>query len=31
VPAFQSFVAGINDRCDVPPVAMGATVVGDYP
>ena len=30
VPAFQSFVAGINDRCDVPPLAMGATIVGGY-
>jgi hypothetical protein len=30
VPAFQAFVAGINDRCDVPPVAMGASVVGGY-
>ncbi len=25
VPAFQAFVAGIGDRCDVPPVAIGAT------
>lgn len=30
VHAFQAFVADINDRCDVPPVAMGATVVGGY-
>jgi hypothetical protein len=30
VPAFQAFVADISDRCDVPPVAMGATVVGCY-
>jgi predicted SnoaL-like aldol condensation-catalyzing enzyme len=30
VPAFQDFVADIADRCDVPPVAMGATVVGSY-
>ena len=30
VPAFQAFVAGIADRCDIPPVAMGATVVGGY-
>ena len=30
VPAFQSFVAGINDRCVVAPVAMGATIVGGY-
>jgi len=30
VPAFQAFVAGVAERCDIPPVAMGATVVGDY-
>jgi hypothetical protein len=30
VPAFQAFVAGIADRCEIPPVAMGATVVGGY-
>jgi hypothetical protein len=30
VPAFQAFVAHIADRCDVPPLAMGATVVGGY-
>ena len=30
VPAFQAFVQDIGDRCDVPPVAMGATVVGGY-
>ena len=30
VPAFQAFVAGIADRCDEPPLAMGATVVGGY-
>jgi len=30
VPAFQAFVAGIADRCDVAPVAMGATIVGSY-
>ena len=30
VPAFQSVVAGINDRCAVAPVAMGATIVGGY-
>ena len=30
VPAFQDFVAQIADRCDIPPVAMGATVVGGY-
>src|SRR3954447_16338528 len=31
VPAFQAFVADIADRCDVPPLAMSATVVGSYP
>jgi hypothetical protein len=31
VPAFQAFVADIAERCDIPPVAMGATVVGAYP
>jgi hypothetical protein len=30
VPAFQAFVADIADRCDVPPLAIGATVVGGY-
>ena len=30
VPAFQAFVADIADRCDIPPVAMGATIVGGY-
>jgi hypothetical protein len=30
VPAFQAFVAGIADRCDVQPVAKGAAVVGSY-
>jgi hypothetical protein len=30
VPAFQAFVRDIADRCDVPPLAMGATVVGGY-
>jgi predicted SnoaL-like aldol condensation-catalyzing enzyme len=30
LPAFQAFVADIADRCDVPPVAMGATIVGGY-
>ena len=30
VPAFQAFVADIADRCDVPPLAMGATVVGTW-
>jgi hypothetical protein len=30
VPAFQAFVAEIEDRCEIPPVAMGATIVGGY-
>jgi hypothetical protein len=30
VPAFQAFVANIADRCEVPPLAMGASVVGGY-
>jgi hypothetical protein len=30
VPAFQAFVADIADRCDVAPVASGATIVGGY-
>jgi hypothetical protein len=30
VPAFQAFVANIADRCDIQPVAMGATIVGGY-
>jgi hypothetical protein len=30
VPAFQAFVANIADRCDVSPVAVGATIVGGY-
>ncbi len=30
VPAFQVFVSDIADRCDVPPLAMAATVVGGY-
>jgi hypothetical protein len=30
VPAFQAFVKDVGDRCDVPPLAMGATVVGSY-
>jgi hypothetical protein len=30
IPAFQAFVAGIADRCDVPPVATGASIVGGY-
>jgi hypothetical protein len=30
VPAFQAFVADIAERCDVPPAATGATIVGGY-
>ena len=30
MPAFQSFLAGIEERCDVAPLAMGATIVGGY-
>ena len=30
VPAFQAFVAGIGERCDEPPIASGATIVGGY-
>ena len=30
VPAFQAFLSGVVERCDVPPVALGATVVGSY-
>jgi hypothetical protein len=30
VPAFQAFVADVAARCDVPPVATRATVVGGY-
>jgi hypothetical protein len=30
LPAFQAFVAGIADRCEEPPVASGATVVGGH-
>ncbi len=30
VPAFGRFVAEIGDRCEVAPVASGATVVGGY-
>ena len=30
LPAFQAFVADIADRCDVPPVAAEATIVGGY-
>jgi hypothetical protein len=30
VPAFRAFQAGIGDRCEEQPVAMGATVVGAH-
>jgi hypothetical protein len=30
VPAFQAFVADIADRCDVAPLAMGATMIASY-
>ena len=30
VPAFQAFLADIASRCDTPPVATGATIVGGY-
>ncbi len=30
LPAFQAFAAGIAQRCSVPPLATGATVVGSY-
>jgi hypothetical protein len=30
VPAFARFVKDVADRCDIPPVASGATIVGGY-
>jgi hypothetical protein len=30
IPAFQAFVAGIADRCDVPPATRRGTVVGGF-
>ena len=30
LPAFQAFTRDIADRCDEPPVALDATVVGSY-
>ena len=30
VPAFRAFVANVADRCDVPPQATGASIVGTY-
>jgi len=29
-PAFQAFTAAIAERCDEPPVAVPATIVGSY-
>jgi hypothetical protein len=30
MPAYQAFVADIDERCDTAPVAAGATIVGGY-
>jgi hypothetical protein len=30
IPAFQTFVADIGDRCEVAPVASGASIVGGF-
>jgi hypothetical protein len=30
VSAFQTFLTGIADRCEVPPLATGASIVGGY-
>jgi hypothetical protein len=30
LPAFRAFLADIADRCDIPPLAMGATIVGGF-
>jgi hypothetical protein len=30
VPAFQAFVADIAERCDIAPVASGASIVGGW-
>jgi hypothetical protein len=30
MPAFRAFAADIVDRCDIPPVVTGATIVGGY-
>jgi hypothetical protein len=30
VAAFRAFLSGIADRCDIAPIATGATVVGGY-
>jgi hypothetical protein len=30
IPAFQTFAADVGDRCDVAPVASGASIVGGF-
>jgi len=30
VPALQAFVAEIAERCDIPPIAVRANIVGSY-
>jgi hypothetical protein len=30
IPAFQAFLAHIGDRCDIRPLATGATIIGGY-
>jgi hypothetical protein len=30
VPSFETFVTDIAERCDIPPVAMRATIVGGF-
>ena len=30
VPAFKAFVADIADRCELPPAARGATILGSH-
>jgi len=30
IPAFKDFIADIKDRCDEPPVASSADIVGSY-
>jgi hypothetical protein len=30
LPAFQAFLTDIADRCEIPPVATGATIVGGF-
>ncbi len=31
VAAFRAFTAGINERCEEPPLALGGEAVGSYP